>query len=94
MTTFARPTGMRLSSPHAYRATTSPTLAQDKATIERLNQQFTAAFSKVDFGAVAAMYIEDAYLPPWHGNDGLQLIDLEVSSDREIETARTRRRQC
>jgi hypothetical protein len=40
------------------------------------------------------MYIEDVYLSSWHGNDGLQLIVLEVSSDREIETARTRRRQC
>jgi hypothetical protein len=28
---------MRLSSPDAYRATTSSMLAQDKATIERLN---------------------------------------------------------
>ena len=54
MTTFARPSGMRLSSPDAYRATTSSMLAQDKAIIERLNQQFTAVCSKVDFGAAAA----------------------------------------
>jgi hypothetical protein len=52
MTTFARPYGMRLSSPDAYRATTSSMLAQDKATVERLNQQFTTASSKVDFRAV------------------------------------------
>jgi hypothetical protein len=52
MTTFARLSGMRLSSPDAYRATTSSMLAQDKATIERLNQQFTTASSKVNFRAV------------------------------------------
>jgi uncharacterized protein (TIGR02246 family) len=44
--------------------TTSATLAQDKTTIEGLNQRFTAAFSKGDFGEVAAMYTEDAFLLP------------------------------
>jgi uncharacterized protein (TIGR02246 family) len=44
--------------------TTSATLAQDKTTIEGLNQRFTAAFSKGEFGAVATMYTEDAYLLP------------------------------
>ena len=39
--------------------------AQDKATIERLNAEFAAAFNKGDAAAVAAMYAEDAVvLPP------------------------------
>src|SRR5580704_16216058 len=44
---------------------TAPALAQDKATIEKLNDARTAAFNKGDAAAVAAMYTEDAYvLPP------------------------------
>jgi uncharacterized protein (TIGR02246 family) len=44
---------------------TSAALAQDKATIEKLNDAWTAAFNKGDAPAVAAMYAEDAYvLPP------------------------------
>ena len=40
-------------------------LAQDKATIEKLNNAWTAAFNKGDAQAVAAMSAEDAYvLPP------------------------------
>jgi uncharacterized protein (TIGR02246 family) len=40
-------------------------LAQDKTTIEKLNDAWTAAFNKGDARAVAAMYAEDAYvLPP------------------------------
>ena len=43
----------------------APALAQDKATIEQLNDAWTAAFNKGDAAAVAAMYTEDAYvLPP------------------------------
>lgn len=43
----------------------SPALAQDKATIEKLNDAWSAAFNKGDAAAVAAMYTEDAYvLPP------------------------------
>jgi uncharacterized protein (TIGR02246 family) len=43
----------------------APALAQDKATIEKLNEAWTAAFNKGDAAAVAAMYTEDAYvLPP------------------------------
>jgi uncharacterized protein (TIGR02246 family) len=39
--------------------------AQDKATIQKLNDAWTAAFNKGDAAAVAAMYTEDAYvLPP------------------------------
>src|SRR5690349_19836551 len=38
--------------------------AQDRGTIEQLNQNFIAAFAKGDFQALAAMYTEDAYLLP------------------------------
>lgn len=43
----------------------SPALAENKATIEKLNDAWTAAFNKGDAAAVAALYTEDAYvLPP------------------------------
>jgi uncharacterized protein (TIGR02246 family) len=43
----------------------SPAVAQNKATIEKLNEVWTAAFNKGDAAAVAALYTEDAYvLPP------------------------------
>jgi uncharacterized protein (TIGR02246 family) len=43
----------------------APALAQDKATIEKLNDAWTAAFNKGDAAAVAALYTEDAFvLPP------------------------------
>jgi uncharacterized protein (TIGR02246 family) len=43
----------------------APALAQDKSTIEKLNDAWTAAFNKGDAVAVAALYTEDAYvLPP------------------------------
>ena len=39
--------------------------AQDKPTIERLNEQFVAALQKGDMAALGSMYAEDAYrLPP------------------------------
>jgi uncharacterized protein (TIGR02246 family) len=42
-----------------------PALAQDRTTIEKLNDVWTAAFNKGDAAAVAALYTEDAYvLPP------------------------------
>ena len=42
-----------------------PALAQNKATIEKLNDVWTAAFNKGDAAAVAVLYTEDAYvLPP------------------------------
>ncbi len=41
-----------------------PAAAQDKATIEKLNDAFEAAFNKGDFAALANMYTEDAYLLP------------------------------
>jgi uncharacterized protein (TIGR02246 family) len=40
-------------------------LAQSKATIQKLNDEWAAAFNKGDAAAIAAMYAEDAYvLPP------------------------------
>ena len=43
----------------------SPALAQNRATIEKLNDVWTAAFDKGDAAAVAALYTEDAdVLPP------------------------------
>jgi uncharacterized protein (TIGR02246 family) len=43
----------------------APALAQNKATIEKLNDVWTSAFNKGDAAAVAALYTEDAYvLPP------------------------------
>jgi uncharacterized protein (TIGR02246 family) len=41
-----------------------PALAQDKASIEKLNDAFTAAFAKGDAAALASMYAEDATLLP------------------------------
>lgn len=38
--------------------------AQDKPTIERLNEQFVAALQKGDMAALGSMYSEDAYLLP------------------------------
>jgi uncharacterized protein (TIGR02246 family) len=43
---------------------TSAALAQDKATIEKLNNAWVVAFNKGDAQAVAAMYAEDAYVLP------------------------------
>ena len=42
----------------------APAAAQDKATIENLNDAFEAAFNKGDFAAIGNMYTEDAYLLP------------------------------
>ena len=39
-------------------------VAQDKATVEKLNDAFEAAFNKGDFAALGSMYTEDAYLLP------------------------------
>jgi hypothetical protein len=46
----------------------SPALAQNKATIEKLNELWTAAFNKGDAAAVAALYTEDAYSSAGLGN--------------------------
>ena len=42
----------------------APALARDKVTIEKLNDAWTVAFNKGDAAAVAAMYTEDAFVPP------------------------------
>ncbi len=44
-----------------------PALAQTTASIQKLDDAWTAAFNKGDAAAIAAMYAEDAYvLPPGH----------------------------
>ena len=42
----------------------APALAQSKAAIQKLNDQFSDAFNRGDAAAVAAMYTEDAYVLP------------------------------
>jgi len=42
----------------------SPALAQSKAAIQKLNDQWAAAFNKGDAATVAAMYTSDAYVLP------------------------------
>jgi len=41
-----------------------PAVAQDKATIEKLNDAFETAFNKGDFATVGQFYTDDAYLMP------------------------------
>lgn len=45
----------------------SPALAQSKAAVQKLNDQWAAAFNKGDAAAVAAMYTKDAYVLPAGG---------------------------
>jgi uncharacterized protein (TIGR02246 family) len=44
-----------------------PALAQSKAAIQKLNDQWAAAFNNGDAAAVAAMYTKDAYVLPAGG---------------------------
>ena len=58
-------------------AVAAPALAQSKAAIQKLEDQWGAAFNKGDAGAVAAMYTDDAYVLPAgapivHGRDDIQ----------------------
>ena len=46
---------------------TTPALAQTTAQIQKLNDQWMAAFNKGDAAAVAAMYTVDAYVLPAGG---------------------------
>jgi ketosteroid isomerase-like protein len=39
-------------------------VAQDKATVQSLNEKFAASFNAGDFSAVAGHYTEDAFLLP------------------------------
>src|SRR3954468_16769452 len=48
----------------AVMAIATPALAQDKETIQKLNDNFAAAFHRGDYAAVAGMYAEDAQLLP------------------------------
>jgi uncharacterized protein (TIGR02246 family) len=45
-------------------AAASPAMAQSKATIQKLDDQWAAAFNKGDAAAVAAMYTSDAFVLP------------------------------
>src|SRR5262249_47420993 len=45
----------------------APAVAQTKAQIQQLNDQWMAAFNKGDATAVAAMYTTDAYVLPDKG---------------------------
>ncbi len=52
-------------------------VAQDKPTIQKLNDQWAAAFNKGDSHAIAELYTEDAYVLPAgsemaHGRQALQ----------------------
>ena len=42
----------------------TPAMAQDKATIEKLNDEFIAAFIKGGFSAVSDLYTEDTTVLP------------------------------
>ena len=42
----------------------APTLAQSKAAIQKLNDEWAAAFNKGDAAALAGMYTSDAYVLP------------------------------
>jgi uncharacterized protein (TIGR02246 family) len=46
---------------------TSAAFGLDKATIDKLNESFMAAFQKGDTAAIGQMYAEDAYLLPSGG---------------------------
>ena len=61
----------------AFLAFVAPALAQSKAAIQKLEDQWGAAFNKGDAAAVAAMYTEDAYVlpagaPMAHGRSDIQ----------------------
>lgn len=49
-------------------ALAAPAAAQDKPTIQKLNDQFMAAFGRGDVAAIAAMYADDAYILPAGGD--------------------------
>ena len=46
----------------------APAVAQDKATIQQLNETWMAAFNRGDPAAIAALYPEDAYVLPAGGD--------------------------
>ncbi len=61
----------------AFCVVAAPGYAQDKATIEKLNDAFAQAFNAGDMAALAGMYTSDAYLLPpqadlMRGRDAIQ----------------------
>jgi uncharacterized protein (TIGR02246 family) len=54
----------RIACAVAFCLAASAAIAQDKATIEKLNDAFEAAFAKGDAAALAGMYAEDATVLP------------------------------
>ena len=57
--------------------TAAPAMAQSKAAIQKLDDQWASAFNKGDAAAVAAMYTDDAYVlpagaPMVHGHADIQ----------------------
>ena len=55
----------------------APAAAQNKPTIQKLNDEWSAAFNKGDSGALAELYTEDAYVLPAgaemvHGRQAIQ----------------------
>jgi uncharacterized protein (TIGR02246 family) len=64
----------------------TPGMAQDKTTIEKLNDAFIGALKKGDFAAVATLYTEDAtVLPPGStlikGRSGIQSFWMQAAQD-------------
>ena len=77
----------------AFALVATPALAQDKATIEKLNDAFMVAVSKGDFAAVAALYTEDATVLPngstmIQGRTGIQA--FWTQADRRLPTSSSR----
>ena len=58
---------MRAAAFLGFVSMTSAAFGQDKATIDKLNESFMAAFQKGDTAVIGQMYAEDAYLLPSGG---------------------------
>jgi uncharacterized protein (TIGR02246 family) len=73
----------------------SPAVAQSKAAIQKLNDQWATAFNKGEAAAVAAMYTKDAYVLPAGGEmvkgraaiEALWKKNMEQLSDVKCTTA-------
>lgn len=73
----------------------TPALAQSKAAIQKLEDQWAAAFDKGDAKAVAAMYAPDAYVLPQgaamvHGQQAIEALwaeEMKYISDPKCTTA-------
>jgi hypothetical protein len=77
-----------------------PCFGQDKATIEKLNASFVAAFQKGDMEAIGRMYAEDAYLLPSgaemvKGRSAIQAYWTKAANTiGDIKLARSARSHC